>query len=149
MGLDMYLTKKTYVGAKFEHREVTGQIDVSVMETKLPIDFKKVRVIEEEAGYWRKANHIHAWFVENVQKGVDNCGEYYVSHKQLEALLKDCKLVKENKSAASGILPTQPGFFFGGTDYDEYYMQDIDDTIKIIEEALKDEAGDYYYQSSW
>ena len=40
-----------------------------------------------ELAYWRKANQIHKWFVDNVQEGVDNCGEYYVSHEKLQELL--------------------------------------------------------------
>jgi hypothetical protein len=30
-------------------------------------------------------------------------------------------------------LPTAEGFFFGDTDYDEYYIQDLKDTIEIVE----------------
>ena len=29
--------------------------------------------IIEQVGYWRKANQIHNWFVENVQDGEDDC----------------------------------------------------------------------------
>lgn len=35
--------------------------------------------IAEDVGYWRKANAIHAWFVKNVQGGVDNCQSHEVS----------------------------------------------------------------------
>jgi|1186.fasta_scaffold611083_1 hypothetical protein len=47
----------------------------------------KVRFILEDAGYWRKANPVHRWFVENVQHGEDDCRKYYVSRAQPEALL--------------------------------------------------------------
>ncbi len=40
-----------------------------------------------DVGYWRKANQIHNWFVENVQGGVDDCGHYPVTIAQLEKLL--------------------------------------------------------------
>jgi hypothetical protein len=29
MGLDMYLSKKTYIGAQYEHNKVKGVIDIS------------------------------------------------------------------------------------------------------------------------
>ena len=38
MGLDMYLTKKVYVGANYEHRNVTGKINIKVGDKKLNID---------------------------------------------------------------------------------------------------------------
>lgn len=60
-----------------------------------------------------------------------------------------------DKSVAEDLLPTTKGFFFGSTDYDEYYMQDINDTIAILEPLLKLEvpkgfyAPDYTYRASW
>jgi len=60
-----------------------------------------------------------------------------------------------NKTVAEELLPTTSGFFFGSTDYDQYYMQDINDTIKILEPLLKLEVPkemygpDYTYRSSW
>lgn len=153
MGLDMYLNRRVYVGAEFEHRNVTGSIDISINGKKLPIEFKKISEVIERVGYWRKANPIHNWFVLHVQSGKDDCGDYYVSTENLKQLLAECKKVKKTPVLAAEILPTKPGFFFGGTEYDEYYMDDIDDTIEIIESVLADEAagnnGDIYYHSSW
>ena len=97
----------------------------------------------------RKANQIHRWFVENCQDGVDDCRDAYVSGETLKELLDVCKQVEADHSLAESLLPAASGFFFGGTDYDEWYYNDITNTIKIIEEALVDGAGDFYYSSSW
>ena len=156
----MYLHKKTYVGAKWEHRNVRGEVKVTQDGNELPIRFERISTIDEEVGYWRKANQIHKWFVENVQDGKDDCGDYYVSLEQLKKLLDDCKEVLEKKDkrgakkTAKEVLPTQEGFFFGSTDYDEGYWHDIEDTIKIVEAIMEEESqgrtgGDYYYHSSW
>jgi len=47
------------------------------------------------------------------------------------------------------LFPTSSGFFFGGTEYDEYYQQQVSETIEMITDLLKEEGGDYYYQASW
>lgn len=110
------------------------------------------KTIFQNIAYWRKANQIHKWFVENVQGGTDDCNMYKVEKGQLEELLSTCKLVKENQKLASKLLPTQCGFFFGGTEYDEYYMEDIDHTIKALEKVLKETDFDNWivlYVSSW
>jgi len=150
MGLDMYLSKRTYV-QHWEHTPAEEQYSVEVTKGGKPtkIDPKKVKYIIEEAGYWRKQNQIHRWFVENVQEGIDNCGEYYVSKGDLETLLDLCQKVKADHSLADSLLPSASGFFFGGTEYDEWYFDGIDNTIEILKEALEDERGDYYYSSSW
>jgi hypothetical protein len=149
MGLDMYLDKRTYV--KYWEHNGDDNYEVKVTKKNEPtnIDPKKVKYIIEEAGYWRKANQIHRWFVENVQDGVDNCGDYYVERNQLQELLDLCKIVQADHSKAEELLPSASGFFFGGTDYDEWYYNDIENTISILEDALEDKNGEYYYTSSW
>lgn len=184
----MYLTREKYIGANYEHNQVKGIIDITVRGKKIPIDLNKVNCIRESVGYWRKANQIHKWFVDNIQDGNDDCKSYYVSKEDLERLLELCKEVDkkailvdgkikngeslqngkwipnyvdgktiQNSEEISKLLPTEDGFFFGCTDYDEYYLQDIKYTIQMIETILKDEKvlneqgiySDFEYSSSW
>ena len=150
MGLDMYLNKRTYV-QQWEHQKPEEKYNVEVTKggETANINPKKVKYIIEEAGYWRKQNQIHRWFVENIQNGTDDCGEYYVSKDALASLLELCEKVKADNTLADELLPGASGFFFGGTDYDEWYFNGIDNTIEILKEALEDENGEYLYSSSW
>lgn len=148
MGLDMYLTRKVYIGAEYEHNKVDGVIYITHDGKKLDINFNKVSYIEERAGYWRKANHIHQWFVTNAQDGTDDCKEYYITKENIEALKQACEAVlNENKKAAE-LLPTSEGFFFGDQQYDEWYFDSLKETIKILT-PLVDVSGEIYYSASW
>ena len=106
--------------------------------------------VEVTCAYWRKANQIHAWFVDNVQQGNDDCGEYYVSHEKLKELLS---LV--NKALAErdpNLLQPRAGFFFGSYDIDEYYWNDLKNTKAKLERifALPEMSKlSFYYTSSW
>lgn len=62
----------------------------------------RYRIIEE-IGYWRKANQIHNWFVENVQDGVDDC-DYHneVTKEDLEELLYICQRVIDSCELVKG-----------------------------------------------
>lgn len=122
--------------------------------------------IMKQVGYWRKANEIHNWFVENVQDGDDDC-DYHneCTRGILEDLLHTCKTVLDScattyrdgqvvidSSVAEELLPRCRGFFFGGDGYDEYYVSDIVDTIKILEYVLATtdfETQMVFYISSW
>ena len=100
--------------------------------------------------YWRKVNAVHNWFVENVQGNDDNCHEYYVSQEKLIELLDTCKEAYKKKDPQ--LIPPVEGFFFGGTDIDEYYWSGIKYTIKELEKLIKKpDFGNlsFYYQSSW
>jgi hypothetical protein len=159
MGLDMYLVGRKYVKAwnhsNHEIKKLSRDLMEVIGEAPGPVTY-----IEVEAGYWRKANHIHAWFVKNVQDGQDDCSKSsYVSKKKLIELRGIIDLIlgrKEGKSrlaAAKEFLPTQEGFFFGGTEYDEGYFQDLKDTQKILNHVLEDkweaEGWEFRYHSSW
>ena len=102
MGLDMYLSKKIYIGAQYEHNNVKGEINIEKEGKPIKINFNKVSYIEESTAYWRKANHIHKWFVDNVQNGVDDCGDYDVSIDQLKELVSTCKKVIETAKTVDG-----------------------------------------------
>lgn len=140
--------------------------------------------IMEQVGYWRKANAIHSWFVDNIQNGVDDCNYHReVTEEDLEKLLDVCKQVYEScvmmlgsvkngqtctengwvdnielgkvvidTSVAEELLPTTSGFFFGNTDYNEWYVEDIANTIEIVQRVLETTDFDkemVYYVSSW
>lgn len=68
-----------------------------------------------------------------------------------EKVLVDGKKV-EDSGTAEMLLPTANGFFFGSTDYDEYYIKDLEYTKSVLEPIVANEANDkayYFYQASW
>lgn len=142
MGLDMYLTGDRFIWTDDAIRKKAQALE------KCPY---KVESIRYEIGYWRKANAIHKWFVDNVQDGNDDGGTYYVDKSQLEELLEKVKLALKSDNPGE-FLPTQPGFFFGTYEYDDWYYSSLKDTKKIIEKFLnfKDkDKYDLYYHASW
>ena len=55
-----------------------------------------------------------------------------------------------NPEICEEILPSTSGFFFGSTDYDQYYMQDIDYTVSQLKKCLSLPSDwDFYYRASW
>ena len=157
MGLDMYLNYEVYVGGKYKN--VDGTITVPsggsfLQKEDMNLNLKDITSITLELGYWRKANAIHKWFVDKMADGVDECQRIPVNQSNLKELKEICqKVVKEKKDTTSRrLLPTGSGFFFGDTEYGEYYYEDVEDTIKIIDAALektKGLLGDFFYQASW
>jgi hypothetical protein len=147
MGLDMYLTAKRYI---YDFDDSSKALKFYLDDLK--VNGMRVKELSYEAGYWRKANAIHQWFVINVQEGVDNCREYLVTTEQLEKLLELVNEVLRNRDKAEELLPTCNGFFFGSDLYDEGYFDDLLQTKAIIENILSIDdlpKYDFYYTSSW
>lgn len=154
MGLDMYLSKRTYV-KRWDHQKPENQHEVIVNRGGKPredIDNSRISEVIEQVMYWRKANAIHAWFVQNVQEGVDDCKEYWVGEEKLQELVDLCSKVVETKDTT--LLPPQTGFLFGSQEADDWYFIDLADTVKNLTKELElykntKSSGDFYYQSSW
>lgn len=104
MGLDMYLTKSFYV-KNWDHMKPEHLHKITVKKggkIRADIDPKKICEITVDVMYWRKANHIHKWFVDNCQDGVDDCRDAYVSLKQLEELHDTCATVLKASKLVPG-----------------------------------------------
>ena len=163
MGLDMYLNKRTYVKQwDFQKDDERHEVTVKKGEEPHPhIQTERISEVIEQVGYWRKANQIHQWFVDNVQDGVDDCKQHIVERDQLKELLDICIKIKELyakdrdefEEYAKEHLPTQMGFFFGQYEYGDDYMYDINETIEILQVVYENNDGawqqQYTYESSW
>ena len=143
MGLDMYLSGYKYLWRDDDTRKKVKK------QLKSSYDPKYVVL---ELMYWRKANAIHKWFVDNVQEGEDDCKEHLVSIDDLKQLLSVVNSVLQDTSLAEQLLPPIGGFFFGSTSVDEWYWKDLENTRDRLNELLSSpdiDDLDIYYQSSW
>ena len=155
MGLDMYLSAKRYLWSD-QDKDVSKQVGEIIgiegdAERRFNGSSLVVKEITLDAMYWRKANAIHGWFVENVQDDDDDCKEYEVDREQLETLRDLCKDILEHPDAErdSDLEPTE-GFFFGSYKKDEYYFEDLKNTVEGLDRVLglPDEYS-FHYQASW
>lgn len=154
MGLDMYLNASRYLSTFNEDEKRISQAISDIIGIKPESEdfnaFGRVKNVEFEAGYWRKANQIHKWFVDNCQDGKDECQSSYVDRDKLKELRDLCQSVIDGKAKPEQALPSQSGFFFGSTAYDDYYMSDLRYTVKIINKALAlPEDWEFHYRASW
>jgi hypothetical protein len=150
----MYLNAKLYISA---YNKETKDMKVSGLKGVLPPkegafnEMGRICNVVVNGIYWRKANAIHKWFVDNVQEGIDNCEMFSVGREDLIKLRDLCKKVMENKDKAKDLLPAHEGFFFGTYEYDQWYFDSVAQTVHEINLLLEtfNEDWDFYYQSSW
>lgn len=186
MGLDQYLTLKNkkceetiqknndWYNLDEEYREMHPEeyvewprsTSLKDFGSKIDAETLKNSVVYIELDYWRKSNQIHNWFVQNVQNGEDDCGDYRVSLEKLKALYNICQNIADkcieipatdtdflgqivasfdysftcNKEEliahCEEVLPTCSGFFFGSTDYDKWYFFDVIQTAKNLQNII-------------
>lgn len=169
MGLDMWLKRSNYV-RNWEHDKFSHTVTVEFQKkgekkkTKRPdINVKNVCAVVEEVMYWRKFNALHNYIVENFADGVDKCQRIDLEIGDIMKIRDVLKEVNEDHSKAEELLPTASGFFFGNTDYNDWYFNDVEKTLKVLNELIEERevkekfakendvylSTDYYYQASW
>ena len=96
--------------------------------------------------YYRKVNFLYAFFAEALTD--EQC---VVTKHDVETIISHCKEVLADHSLAEKLLPTQSGFFFGSTDYNEWYFKDVEYVLEQFTKYLEgwddDTIGWVYF--SW
>lgn len=155
MGLDMFLYQRKN---KITYNELADTIKYEG---------------DEEIGYWRKFNALHALILDLTGSNRDiNCEEINLSTDVLAQILDTLKQVNDlispyvdNKRTENykldlpeevfdqvmELLPPQPGFFWGPTIIDAWYADDVVHSIVIFERALKlsNEGEQICYYGWW
>lgn len=181
MGLDSYLSVTKYLsGYGFRgEKEVAAykKIIADAGMDKLVEEGSPTANIEVTVAYWRKANAIHRFFVENCSDGTDDCRKMWVERFHLEDLRDRCEQILNsiegyrvgyvqnpdqvewihkvdwNSTVAENLLPTQSGFFFGDTDYNEWYVSSLEYTLErlnfVLSNVPKGAEWGFIYQASW
>ena len=150
-----------YGSGKIFFRNYKKQINLDLSREQITDDYlinkeETAYVVqgEFEVAYWRKANQIRQWFVDHIEEfEEDDNGKYYnVTRELLEDLIYDCKYVVNNHDDAEEVMPSSSGFFFGSTEYDEWYFKDLEDTIEMCKKVINETDWDnevVFYTESW
>lgn len=68
---------------------------------------------------------------------VENYEDIEINKQQVEDLVDTCKQVLKEKSKAKTLLPNTEGFFFGSTEYDEMYFDNVKLVLQRFQHLLK------------
>lgn len=109
-------------------------LDITIKTEKHEIDF-------------RKHNYLFRW-VGRLVGEIENCEEYELDKTDIENLLADVRAVNADPTRADELLPTQEGFFFGSTQYDEWYFDKIEyaerELSKMVADMEDDETATFW-----
>ena len=85
--------------------------------------------------YFRKVNFLFKYY-EDRGKMYDQCYAF-TDVDDIDDIIDKCEQVLKDHSLAHSLLPTQSGFFFGSTDYDDWYFSDVKDCLKQMKKYRK------------
>ena len=124
---------------------------------------------DEELAYFRKVNFIQKFFEDKYE--IPDAESVPITKEDLQELADLCERVmdkfeewdgakealesddyieppKHIQDYAAELLPTCDGFFFGSTDYDNWYFNDVKDTMNTIRELIQEVEDTYEGEDS-
>ena len=104
------------------------------------LDIYVNKVKYHRLGYFRKVNFLVRFF-KKQGFDVDHQIPFSFDREVAEELLDLCNQVLKDHSKAEELLPTMSGFFFGSTDYNEYYFKDVELVRDWVKDTLIPEFG--------
>lgn len=123
MGLDIYF----YKIKESSRRKGEEEIDDSDL-------------VDGDIGHFRKVNFLIPFFYYE-----EDCLYKKFDTVVLKDLKDRCERVLSDHSLAEDILPTEPGFFFGSTDYDEWYYRDVEQVLEWCNKTLSSSDEDDWF----
>ena len=115
------------------HPYTDGILDLPDLKAKL--DREVEGAYEEYNAYFRKVNFLFKYYEDRGRM----YEQYYAftDADDVDDLIDRCERVLKNHGLAYSLLPTQEGFFFGSTDYDNWYFSDVKDCLKQMKKYRK------------
>ena len=90
MGLDIYLSKKTFIGAMFRSSEVNGTINITKHGKQIPIKLQRVSYVIEDIYHGNKTHWLHSWLNHELPEMLGNAEEREIDCDVMDRLHRVC-----------------------------------------------------------
>ena len=90
MGLDIYLSKKTFIGAMFHASGVDGIISLTKRGKQIPIKLQRVAYVIEDIYHGHKTHWLHNWLNRELPEVLGNAEEREIDGDVMDRLHRVC-----------------------------------------------------------
>ena len=90
MGLDIYLSKKTFIGAMFISRGITGSVSLFSRGKKIPVKLERLAYVIEDIYHGSKTHWLHHWLEMELPEVFGNTEDQEISKGLMDRLHQAC-----------------------------------------------------------
>ena len=90
MGLDIYFSKKTFIGAMFRSSGISGIISLTKRGKPIPIKAERLAYVEEDIFHGRKTYWLLEWLNQELPESLSNAEEQEIGDDILARLHEAC-----------------------------------------------------------
>jgi hypothetical protein len=90
MGLDIYISKKTFIGAMFHASGIGGIISLTKRGKQIPIKLQRVAYVIEDVYHGNKTYWLHNWLNSELPEELGNAEEQEIDWGVMDRLHRTC-----------------------------------------------------------
>ena len=90
MGLDVYLSKKTFIGAMYKSQAITGSISLFKRGKKIPVRLGRLAYVIEDIYHGSKTHWLHHWLELELPETLENAEDQEISGPVMDRLHDAC-----------------------------------------------------------
>ena len=90
MGLDVYLSKKTFIGAMYKSQAITGSISLFKRGKKIPVRLGRLAYVIEDIYHGSKTHWLHHWLDIELPETLGNAEDQEISEPVMDRLHDAC-----------------------------------------------------------
>ena len=98
MGLDIYISKKTFIGAMFHASGVNGIISLTKRGKQIPIKLQRVAYVIEDIYHGSKTHWLHNWLNRELPEELMNAKECEISEDVMDRLHRVCNEILAHRN---------------------------------------------------
>ena len=101
MGLDIYLSKKTFIGAMYDSCGISGAVSLFKRGRKIPIELRRLAYVIEDVYQGRGAYWLLEWLNHELPDALANTQEREIDEAVMDRLHQACAEVLSHRTMAA------------------------------------------------
>ena len=155
MGLDIYLSRRIFIGAMYPSRGITGRIQLFSHGREIPVKLELVASITEDIYHGSKTWWLWEWFNREAPECLQSNGtEHIVSGDTLRKLCRICEEVLSAKETDTFFELCQNKLYFPVNkdikpDNLQFFIQELEELVQALQNIEQKPDVDFYIAVSW
>ena len=154
MGLDIYLSKKTFIGAKYKSQAITGSISLFKRGKKIPVKLERLTYVIEDIYHGSKTHWLHHWLDVELPECLGNAEDQEISEDLIDRLHDACIEVLRHRHEAD-FREVCKGKLYCSLKPDiredelNGFLDEVDELAKATDSSEKTDDAVFVVSASW
>ena len=154
MGLDIYLSKKTFIGAKYKSQAITGSISLFIRGKKIPIELQRVAFVIEDIFHGSKTHWFYNWLNTELPEYLGNAEDQEISEDLMDRLHQACIEVLEHRDKPDFREICKEKLYCSlkpdiSEDDLNCFLDEVDELAKATDSSEKTDDAVFFVSASW